>query len=62
MDSDKVLVMDSGQVVEFDHPFKLLQSTDGTFYKMVAQTGSTTMTELFNIASESYEKIIKKVL
>lgn len=54
MDSDKVLVMDAGQVAEFDHPFKLVQNTEGKFYKMLAQTGSTTMAELIEIASKSF--------
>ncbi|XP_066138463.1 ATP-binding cassette sub-family C member 4-like isoform X2 [Euwallacea fornicatus] len=44
MDSDKVLVMGSGQVLEFDHPYMLLQKTNGHFHQMVLQTGPT-MTE-----------------
>ncbi|XP_044727747.1 ATP-binding cassette sub-family C member 4-like [Chrysoperla carnea] len=39
MDSDKVLVMDAGQMVEFDHPCKLLQNENGFFYKLVQETG-----------------------
>ncbi|CAH1736108.1 unnamed protein product [Aphis gossypii] len=39
MDSDRVLVMDFGKIVEFDHPYNLLKNTDGFFYKMVEQTG-----------------------
>ncbi|KAG5889084.1 hypothetical protein JTB14_004928 [Gonioctena quinquepunctata] len=38
MDSDKVLVMDSGQKVEFDHPHILLQNENGIFYSLVMQT------------------------
>ncbi|XP_032455224.1 multidrug resistance-associated protein 4-like isoform X1 [Nasonia vitripennis] len=38
MDSDMVLVMDNGEVVEFDHPSVLLQKSDGYFFKMVQQT------------------------
>ncbi|OXU18992.1 hypothetical protein TSAR_009975, partial [Trichomalopsis sarcophagae] len=35
MDSDMVLVMDNGEVVEFDHPSVLLQNSDGYFFKML---------------------------
>jgi len=42
MDSDRVLVMDFGKIVEFDHPKNLLKNADGFFYKMVEQTGNDT--------------------
>ncbi|XP_031356890.1 probable multidrug resistance-associated protein lethal(2)03659 isoform X2 [Photinus pyralis] len=38
IDSDKILVIDGGKVVEFDHPHVLLQDCDGVFYAMVNQT------------------------
>lgn len=60
MDSDKVLVMDAGQVAEFDHPFKLVQNPDGKFYKMVAQTGAATMAELIKVAANSYKAYRKQ--
>ncbi|KAF5273604.1 hypothetical protein FQR65_LT04603 [Abscondita terminalis] len=37
MDSDRILVMDAGEVVEFDRPNTLLQNSDSVFYKMVQQ-------------------------
>jgi len=52
MDSDKVLVMDAGKMVEFDHPYNLLENTDGFLYKMVAQTGSATADLLHSVAAE----------
>lgn len=38
MDSDRVLVMDNGKVVEFDRPEILLEKTDGHFYSLVMQS------------------------
>lgn len=55
MDSDKVLVMDAGRMVEFDHPFNLLQNEDGVFYGMVQQTGKTMAESLKTIALNSYK-------
>jgi len=52
MDSDKVLVMDKGKVVEFDHPYNLLQNNEGVFFKMVEQTGPATSDFLHRIAAE----------
>jgi len=52
MDSDRVLVMDFGKIIEFDHPYSLLKNTDGFFYKMVEQTGKDTAYFLHNVASE----------
>jgi ATP-binding cassette subfamily C (CFTR/MRP) protein 4 len=37
MDSDKILVMDSGRVAEFGEPQQLLQDTDGMFYSLVTR-------------------------
>lgn len=52
MDSDKVLVMDGGQMIEFDHPFNLLKNKDGIFSKMVEQTGQDTADILQSVAAE----------
>lgn len=38
-DYDKVLVMDAGEVKEYDHPHLLLQNKKGIFYEMCRQTG-----------------------
>lgn len=54
MDSDKVLVMDKGRMVEFDHPYNLLQNKEGAFYKLVEQTGPATSDVLYRIAEEVY--------
>ncbi|KAB0797840.1 hypothetical protein PPYR_08833 [Photinus pyralis] len=56
MDSDKVLVMDAGTVVEFDHPYALLQNKNGIFRGTVLQTGTTMSDRLTKIAEKSYEE------
>ncbi|KAJ8954549.1 hypothetical protein NQ318_000783 [Aromia moschata] len=56
MDSDKVLVMDAGKSVEFDHPHKLLQNPNGTFYGLVMQTGKSMADYLKIVAETSYTK------
>ncbi|XP_068086395.1 ATP-binding cassette sub-family C member 4 [Anabrus simplex] len=54
MDSNKVLVMDAGEAVEYDHPHILLQNSKGIFYQMVQQTGKTMAERLSAIAEEAY--------
>ncbi|XP_025836204.1 multidrug resistance-associated protein 4-like [Agrilus planipennis] len=56
MDSDKVLVMDNGTMVEFNHPYILLQNSKSVFSKMVAETGKSTTEQLKQIAKVNYEQ------
>lgn len=56
MDSDKVLVMDSGTMVEYDHPYVLLQKKAGYFYRLVEETGPAMADQLLKIAEEAYRK------
>ncbi|KAK5646964.1 hypothetical protein RI129_005428 [Pyrocoelia pectoralis] len=60
MDSDKVLVMNAGRMVEFDHPYKLLENTNGTFYSMVQQTGPSMANTLTKLAKKCYEDTLKE--
>lgn len=60
MDSDKVLVMESGEAVEFDHPHILLQKNDGYLTKMVEQTGEAMAEQLRKMAEKvSIHKYVK---
>ncbi|XP_028129811.2 probable multidrug resistance-associated protein lethal(2)03659 [Diabrotica virgifera virgifera] len=59
MDSDKVLVMDAGSAVEFNHPHILLQNTEGIFCSLVKQTGKSMAENLCKIAEESYMNLQK---
>lgn len=52
MDSDRILVMDAGTVVEFDHAYNLLKNEDGFLFKMVKQTGQATADLLHSVAAE----------
>jgi ATP-binding cassette subfamily C (CFTR/MRP) protein 4 len=56
MDSDKVLVMESGSMVEFDHPHVLLQNSMSKFSKMVAESGKSMAEQLKKVARSSYQK------
>lgn len=61
MDSDKVLVLDFGRVVEYEHPHVLLQDEDGVFSKMVAQTGPEMTQQLRRISEQFYLSSIEEV-
>ncbi|XP_045508072.1 ATP-binding cassette sub-family C member 4-like [Colias croceus] len=54
MDSDRVLVMSSGEVAEFDHPYILLSNPNSHFTSMVKETGDKSSGALFEIAKASY--------
>ena len=57
MDSDRVIVMDAGKVVEFDTPANLLKlsPTEGIFSSMVQHTGSKTAHLLKKIANHQID-------
>ncbi|XP_049850714.1 ABC transporter C family member 8-like [Schistocerca gregaria] len=60
IDNDRVMVLDSGKIVEFDSPKALLDKKDGHFYKMVLATGPETMRRLYDLANKkrAYEEVI----
>ena len=54
IDSDRVLVLDAGEVMEFDDPYHLLQRNDSFFKKLVLQTGTQMSKTLYSLAEEAY--------
>lgn len=52
MDSDRILVMEAGSAVEFDHPHVLLKNKHGYLYKMVKQTGYVNADLLRGVAAQ----------
>lgn len=53
IDSDRVIVMDAGHIVEFDEPHNLLQNECGTFYGMVKALGDHELNRLAQLATEN---------
>ncbi|XP_034841111.1 ATP-binding cassette sub-family C member 4-like [Maniola hyperantus] len=60
-DSDRVVVMEAGQIVECGHPHDLLQKEDGHFIRMVKQLGSASEQSLRDQARNAYMQHIKYV-
>uniref|UniRef100_H2SRT2 Multidrug resistance-associated protein 4-like n=1 Tax=Takifugu rubripes TaxID=31033 RepID=H2SRT2_TAKRU len=54
IDSDRILVLDAGNVHAYDVPYTLLQNPRGIFYKMVQQTGKQEAAALFEASKEAY--------
>lgn len=55
MDSDRVLVLDAGRVVEFDEPYSLLQNDTGLFSTMVRMTGKSMANNLREMARLAHD-------
>lgn len=55
MDNDKILVMDSGCVVEYGHPHDLMLIEGGFLSKLAGNTGDTTSNLLKEIAKKNWD-------
>lgn len=55
---DKILVLDSGKVLEFGHPFNLLENEEGALYNLVAKNGNQVVTSFRKIAKEVSNKLL----
>ena len=55
MDSDRVLVLDAGRIIEFDEPYTLLQNEQGLFASMVRMTGKSMANNLKEMARIAHE-------
>ncbi|KAG9019050.1 hypothetical protein FRB90_007006 [Tulasnella sp. 427] len=56
IDYDKIMLLDQGQLVEFDKPSVLLQNPDSKFYALCKSTGKTEFAILQRMANEAGEK------
>ncbi|XP_008276233.1 ATP-binding cassette sub-family C member 4 [Stegastes partitus] len=54
IDSDRILVLDAGEIHAYDEPYALLQDSDGIFHKMVEQTGKQEAAALLIAAKQVY--------
>lgn len=58
IDSDRVLVMDTGHIVELDEPHNLLKNKSGTFYGMIEALGIEDFSRLTIAALKKHTSII----
>uniref|UniRef100_A0A8C5BEN1 Cystic fibrosis transmembrane conductance regulator n=1 Tax=Gadus morhua TaxID=8049 RepID=A0A8C5BEN1_GADMO len=52
IDSDRIMVLDAGEIQAYDAPYTLLQDPEGIFYKMVQQTGQQEAEDLLASAKQ----------
>lgn len=61
MDSDRIIVMDKGRIVELDQPSNLLQRKEGgLFRKLVEETGEQNAKLMFEMADNAKKNASEK--
>ena len=60
MDSDRILVLADGQVVEHGQPYELLCDKDGVLTELAEQTGAASKDRLLEIARTAYFQALHK--
>lgn len=60
IESDRVLVMDAGKLVEFDEPIRLLENKDGIFRSLVDQTGPAGAQKLCEVAQNAHDERVAR--
>lgn len=53
IDSDRVMVLEDGNIMEFDEPYDLLQNKSGYFRQLVDQVGLAKANKLEILAEEA---------
>lgn len=61
IDFDRIMVLDSGKLVEYGTPWELLQKPNGWFRSMVHETGPDAEEMLRKIAEDKETERLKKV-
>lgn len=61
LDSDRIMVVDGGRIVEFDHAHCLLQNDVGFLSKLIDETGAENAQYLRRVASEKWNHVSNSV-
>ncbi|XP_075538961.1 ATP-binding cassette subfamily C member 4-like isoform X1 [Dermacentor variabilis] len=54
MDSDRVIVLDAGRIIEFDEPYELMKNEFSQFTTMVQHAGASTARQLWKVACQAH--------
>lgn len=54
MDCDKIIVLECGRIVEFGHPYELIQTSRGHFRSFLDESGYANAMNLIKIAERNY--------
>ncbi|XP_028401399.1 multidrug resistance-associated protein 4-like [Dendronephthya gigantea] len=60
MDSERVMVLHEGRLVEFDEPYELLQKSSSRFSELVQEVGGTSSEKLLEMARKAHQGRLRK--